>query len=245
MTNALLAVVALVAAYVQATAGLGFGLILSPVLLAVLAPEEAIVTVMALGIELNLLVLLAERRRPRVAWGEVGPIVAAVVPGSVCGLLVLRAVPKPGLQIGVGLAVIAAGLLHLQARSTAATPGTMPLRLALGFATGVLALSIGVNGPPLALWLSRRGLEPSEVRDSLCAIFLGTAIIGAVVLVPVLDQKNLDLRLLATAFGAVLAGHALGSRSFKRLDPEHFELLLHAVIIATGTVSLVIGAWAL
>jgi uncharacterized membrane protein YfcA len=104
----LLAVVALAAAVVQAATGLGFALVLSPAVFALLEPESAVVAITVLGLALNGLVLFGERRRPRVAWGEVGPILVASVPGAVCGVLVLRALPKSVLQIAVGVAVIGA-----------------------------------------------------------------------------------------------------------------------------------------
>ena len=83
----LLAVVALVAAVVQAATGLGFALVLSPAVFALLEPESAVVAITVLGLALNGLVLFGERRRPRVAWGEVGPLLVAAVPGAVCGVL--------------------------------------------------------------------------------------------------------------------------------------------------------------
>ena len=74
---ALVAVVALAAAVVQASTGLGFALILSPAVFALLEPESAVVAITVLGLALNGLVLFGERRRPRVAWGEVRPILLA------------------------------------------------------------------------------------------------------------------------------------------------------------------------
>ena len=90
----LLAAVALVAAVVQASTGLGFALILSPAVFALLEPESAVVAITVLGLALNGLVLFGERRRPLVAWREVGPILVAAVPGALCGVLILRALPK-------------------------------------------------------------------------------------------------------------------------------------------------------
>src|SRR3954469_18748223 len=86
---ALVAVAALVAAVVQAATGLGFALVLGPAVFALLDPEPAIVAITVLGVALNGLVLFTERRRPVVAWEEVGPILAAAAPGAVCGVFVL------------------------------------------------------------------------------------------------------------------------------------------------------------
>jgi uncharacterized membrane protein YfcA len=85
VTDALIAAVALLAACVQATAGLGFALILAPVLLI----------------------------------------------GSVLGLLVLRAPPRPALQVAVGSVVVAAVLwaaLRVRPRHRLGAGGTGPAR---------------------------------------------------------------------------------------------------------------------
>ncbi len=196
---------------------MGFALVLTPVLFAFLPPAGAILTVTALGLALSLLILLAERRRPHLACAQIAPILAAAVPGTICGVLLLRAVPKPALQVGVGVAVIAATLLHVRASRVVAGQGRMLSRLAVGLLTGALTTSAGISGPPLALWLSRRGLTAAELRDTLSVMFLGIGAIASLALVPVLRHAQLDPPLLGVALGCVLAGHALGSRMFARL----------------------------
>jgi uncharacterized membrane protein YfcA len=242
---ALLAAVALVAAVVQASTGLGFALVLGPAVFALLDPEPAIVAITVLGLALNGLVLFAERRRPVVAWEEVGPILAAAAPGAVCGVFVLRALPKSWLQIAVGAAVIGAAVLRVRARRDAAapTPGDPRARLALGFATGTLTTSAGVNGPPIALWLTHRGLGPAEVRDSLSATFLGLGVIGGVVLAPVLAVAGTDVdwTALGVALACVVAGHAVGKRIFARIDAARYEPVLLVLVTAAGVASVAAG----
>jgi uncharacterized membrane protein YfcA len=242
---ALVALSALAAATIQASTGMGFALVLGPACFALLDPADAIVALTALGLALNLLVLFGERRRPVVAWGEVRPILLAAAPGAVLGVALLRALPKPALQIGVGVAVVAAGLVRAagQRRAVAATPGHPHARLALGFATGTLTTSAGVNGPPIALWLTRRGLPPAQVRDSLSAAFLGLSLIGGAVLAPVLAATGEDVRwsLLAAGLVSVVAGHAVGRRVFALLEGHRYEPLLVAIALAAGTASIVAG----
>ena len=243
------ATVALIAAIVQAGTGLGFALVLGPALFALLDPENAIVGITVLGLALNLLVLFGERRRPVVAWGEVRPLLLAAIPGAVGGVCGQRALPQPWLQIGVGVAVLVATALRVRARARAAAPapGHPRARLALGFATGVLTTSAGVNGPPIALWLTRRGLLPAEVRDSLSAAFLGLGVIGAVVLAPVLASTNQEIEWAALLAGlvAVVAGHAAGHRAFARIDGERYEPLVLVLVVLAAGASLLAGALAL
>jgi uncharacterized protein len=243
MTPALVGITALAAASVQATTGLGFALILTPVLFALLSPAGAILTATVLGVELNLLVLLAERRRPRVAWNEVVPLLAAALPGTVVGILLLRALSKPVLQVSVGVAVLAAAILRARAHRARESHGgaSSGARIALGFTSGALTTSTGVSGPPLALWLARRGLTPAELRDSLSAIFLAIGIAALVALTPVLGRAHVDLAQIAAGVACVVGGHALGSRAFTRLAAHRFEPLLLTVIAAAGIASIVAG----
>jgi hypothetical protein len=240
MTLTLVAAGTLVAALVQSTGGLGFALVLTPVLFAVLSAVGAIVVATGLGLVLNVLVLFAERRRPSVAWREVIPILVAAAPGTVVGLLVLRALPKPVLQIAVGVAVIGAALLRLRGRMHVHTGGGW-LRVPLGFTTGVLTTSTGISGPPVALWLSSRGLQAKRVRDSLGAMFLILGIFAALTLLPVVHEAHLGAATLIAAVAAVVAGHAIGSRLFARLTARHFEILLLVITLGSGGASLVLG----
>lgn len=241
MSLALIAVSALAGACVQATTGIGFALVITPVAVALLSPVTAIVTVTALGLELNLLVLVGERRRPRVAWDEVIPILGAAIPGTVCGVLVLDALPKPVLQVAVGAALLAAALSRVRAGRTSARPGNASARLAIGFTTGILTTSTGVSGPPLALWLSSRGLGPGEVRDSLSAMFLAIGVIASLALVPVLPKAHLDSATLGAGACCVAGGHALGSRAFARLDARRFQPVLLVVVLCAGVASTAAG----
>lgn len=108
-------------------------------------------------------------------------------------------------------------------------------------ATGTLTTSTGVSGPPLALWLSARGLSPGELRDSITALFLGTGLIAALTLLPLLRRAHIDTVAVAVAAGSVLIGHAIGSRIFARLTSTRFQQATLAISLAAGTASLVLG----
>jgi len=244
VTLALVGLSALAASCVQATTGLGFALVLTPIMFALLSPTGAIVTVTALGLALNVLVLLGERRRPCVAWRELVPILLAAAPGTVCGVLLLRALSKPVLQLAVGIALVAAALMLLGDRRVRPAPagtGSVGARLAVGFTTGAMTTSTGVSGPPLALWLARRSLTPGEVRDSLSALFLAIGLIGLAALVPVLHRAHLEGSLLLAGLACVIGGHALGRRAFSRLDARRFQPMLLAIILCAGMASIAAG----
>ena len=114
---ALAALAALVGASIQAATGFGFALVLSPALFAVLDPTEAVATLLALGLVLNVFVLIEDGGHAN--WRRIAPMLLAALPGLVAGLLLLEALSKEALQISVGLAVIGAAALQLSARRAA------------------------------------------------------------------------------------------------------------------------------
>jgi uncharacterized protein len=229
----LAAVAALVGAAVQSATGFGFALVLSPALFAVMEPAEAVTVLLALGVALNLLVLL-ERHEAR--WSRLPPLILPALPGLVLGAVILAALSREPLQIGVGVAVIAAGLWQLRDRAAAArVPATVA-----GFLSGVLTTSISISGPPLVLWLEAQALSPGEFRATLAATFLSLNIAGWAVL-GVAGDATADPSELLVLLGLVLAGYALGALAFRRLDHERFYRLVLVLVLLTGAASVVAG----
>ena len=244
MSDALIALAVALSACVQATTGMGFALVLSPVLFVVLAPTSAIVLMTGLGLGPNLLVLFHRGGRPHVGWHEVRPLLIAAVPGSVCGLLVLRSLPKPWLEAGVGLVVIALTIARLRPRSSRAprrSADVRAARLGVGLLAGALSTAIGINGPLLAMWLSARGQVFPAIRDSLAALFLGMGAITALTLIPALGGVHLHALVVGCCAAGVVAGHALGSRLHPRIGPERLQQLLSLIVLASGASALVAG----
>ena len=108
----------LVGATVQSAAGFGMALIAGPALVAVLAPAEAVTTIMVLATTTTLFLLLVRRgSRPVVRWADVRVVALAAVPGLLVGVLVLAAVSKPALQLAVGVGVLLAVGLQVLRRA--------------------------------------------------------------------------------------------------------------------------------
>src|ERR671911_1496499 len=106
----------------QSAVGFGFALVCAPLLFAALSPEEAIGLLVVLGLEVNLLTLLGERRRPAPSWADVRPVVAWSLPGSLAGVAVLRALDDVALQLLVTAGVLLALLVNRRARTPADRP---------------------------------------------------------------------------------------------------------------------------
>jgi uncharacterized membrane protein YfcA len=230
----LAALAALVGAAVQSATGFGFALVLSPALFAVMEPAEAVTALLLLGAVLNTLVLL-ERHDAR--WQLLPPLLLAALPGLLAGVLLLSVLSKEALQVGVGVAVIAAAAWQ-QRRAAAAH--RVPAAVA-GFASGVLTTSISISGPPLVLWLEAQRLRPAEFRATLAALFLALNLVGGAVLLGIEGSGAVDLAELGPLLALVLVGHALGTFAFRRLDQRRFATVVLALVFCTGVASVLGG----
>jgi uncharacterized protein len=230
---ALAAVAAFAGAAIQSASGMGFALVLSPALFAVMEPEEAVTAVLLLGAALCLLVLIESRR---VATHGLGRLLVPAVPGLLVGVVVLAVLSKQALQIGVGVAVIAAAAWQLRHRAAVRIPAT-----AAGFLSGVLTTSISVNGPPLALWLESQAVPPPRFRATLAAAFLILDIAGIGLIAAREGADVIDPGRLGPLLACVLVGYALGAVAFRRLDAERFSTIVLSLVICTGVASVVAG----
>jgi uncharacterized protein len=247
-------------AAVQSATGFGFALLASPALFAALEPYEAVSALLALGLALNLLVL-ADRGGGRVPWPTLTPLLLAAIPGLLLGVLALELLPKPALQLGVGVGVVSAvavqltaarrnptdaaqaGSVGLRSTTDSAHPGTAALA---GLASGALTTSISISGPPIVLWLEGRRTAPAEFRASLAACFLALNLAGWVaVLLAGGAGQTAGPSVLLPLLGLVLAGHVAGALAFRRLDSRSFRRAVLALIVAAGLASAVAGAVAL
>lgn len=227
-------------ALLQSAGGFGFALVASPALFAAFEPAEAVGAVLVLGIGLNALVLAGERGRPPVRWGDVGPMLAAAVPGLAAGVLVLELLAKEALQALVGVGVLAA----VAVRAGRPRPARAGARYPVGFLAGALTTSTSVSGPPLVLWLRALGAAPAELRASLAASFLSLNVLGGVILALAIGGRGspgADV-LLALAPAAAL-GHVAGRLVFTRLPRSRFEALGTTVVVAAGLASLAAAAF--
>jgi uncharacterized protein len=229
----LAALAAFAGAAVQSASGLGFALVVSPALFAVMEPEEAVTAVLLLGVALCALVLIESHR---VATHGLAGLLVPAVPGLAVGVVVLAALSKGSLQVGVGVAVIAAAAWQLRYRAPVRIPAA-----AAGFLSGVLTTSISVNGPPLALWLESERVPPASFRATLAAAFLALDVAGVALIVAREGADAIDLGALGPLLACVVAGYVLGAVAFRRLDPDRFSTVVLVIVICTGLASVVAG----
>jgi len=242
-------------AALQSAVGFGFALVAAPLLYAAApSPEQAVGLMIVLGLEVNLLTLLAERRRPEPVWADVVGVVAWSLPGALAGVAVLRALDAVALQLLVTAGVLAALAVNLRAERRART-GTVPARhrdspraararwarpLA-GLSSGALNTSTSTGGPPVALLLMSRGLRPHVVRDTLTTSFVGFAPVAAAALVVTGTRDAApDATWLAALLPLTAAGQLAGRPLFSRLAAARsYERVLTVVLVVTVAAGLI------
>jgi uncharacterized protein len=239
---AVVAAALLLAVVLQSATGFGFALLAGPSLYSVMDPEKAVALLLILGLCVNVLVLGGERRKLAVDWGGLVPAMLAALPGLPIGAVLVRVLPADALRIAIGVIVCALVAHRLWRRLPAVgrpAPGRVTAGIA-GFSAGILTTSTTTNGPPLALWLGGRGLEPAVVRDTVSAAFLLLDFVGiGVVLAVVGPSRALSEAVwLPALIPVVVVGHLAGSWLFRRLPAHRYDQLLLAAVAAAGAVSI-------
>jgi len=228
-------------AALQSSIGFGFALVSAPLLFAATSPPEAVGLLIVLALEVSLLTLLTERRRPEPVWADVIPVVAFALPGALAGVAVLRALDELALQLLVTAGVLVALAVNLRAEHREPPPPGAAhdpprwARPAAGLVSGALNTSTSTGGPPLVLLLMARGLRPAVVRDTLTASFVGMAPVSAVALAVTSTSDAVpDAAAVAALVPLTAIGQLFGRRLFARLaHGRSYERVLTVVLLAT------------
>ena len=161
-------------ALIQGTTGMGFALIVAPVM-GLLAPESLPVSLLILMLPLNAAIAWREREAIDFrgsSWITVGRFV-----GTFGGVWILFWLPLSQLNVLIGLSTIAACLATWMAPSF--VPGRRAL-ISTGLITGITETATGVGGPPLALVYQHSPV--ATLRGSVALCFLVGEVISLMVL---------------------------------------------------------------
>lgn len=224
----------LAASFVQGSSGMGFALIVAPVL-TLLAPDLLPVCVLILMLPLNAYVAWRERHaldRRGASWISAGRIV-----GTFGGLAVLALLSAQALSIFVGLSTIAAAVVTWFI--PAFTPGLLAFIMA-GLITGVTETATGIGGPPMALTYQHR--PPAEMRATMALCFLIGELISLVFLLFMGKVQMLHLSAALQLLPALAVGAVASRFVHTHIDAKVMRLFVQAFAVISGLV-LLIKAW--
>ncbi|HSN20436.1 MAG TPA: sulfite exporter TauE/SafE family protein [Usitatibacter sp.] len=222
-----------VAAFVQGTTGVGFALILAPVL-AIVAPQLVPVCLLALMIPLNVYVAWRERRA--LDWRGAGWITAARFVGTFGGLWILAVLSAKGLALVIGAATVLASIATLVAPSFEPGPRSF---LVAGLVTGVSETATGIGGPPLALVYQHR--PAPTLRSTIAFCFLAGEVVS-LALLALAGRAGTEQFLSALLLAPALGIGALASRAaHHRVGGRHLRMFVLVFAIVSGAALLVRG----
>lgn len=224
----LLAVAVAAAAFVQGTVGIGFALIIAPVL-GLVAPSYLPGTLLILMLPLN--VHIAWRERQAIDWRGAGWISLGRFFGTFLGLWLLLALTTRQMEVAVGLFTIAAALVALIA------PPFAPRRdsaVGVGLFTGISETATGIGGPPLAMLYQH---APGPVlRSTVATCFLIGELLSLVFLAVGGRLEGPQLTAALTLMPAVLLGSAASRLVLHRVRGKALRVSVLVFAIAGSLV---------
>lgn len=201
-----------VGAVVQASIGIGLGMIASPVLL--LADPDFIPAALILAV-LPLTFTIAWIDRTHIEPREVGYAVAGRIPGTIAGALVVASLSDRVLAVLVAGSVLLAVVASITGRLFQPTDRSL---VVAGMASGFAATTTSVGGPPMAL--TYQNSDPATMRATISAFFsIGTLMsLGALWLAGEVGVRQLQLA--ALILPAVVLGIISARRVKHLLRPD-------------------------
>jgi uncharacterized membrane protein YfcA len=222
-----------VAAFVQATTGVGFALIVAPII-GLFAPALLPVCLLILMLPLNAYVAWRERAaldRTGASWITLGRCV-----GTFGGLWILAALSANYLNVLIGAVTVLAALATLLLPPFQAGRSSFAIA---GLITGITETATGIGGPPLALVYQHHAA--AVLRSTIALCFLVGQLISLAVLAIAgrTDAHQLTAALLllpALAVGTLLSRH-----THRRVQGRGLRAFVLLFAIVSGAVLLLRG----
>jgi uncharacterized membrane protein YfcA len=220
--------------------GYGFVVLSAPLLALLLPPHLVVPLALALGWLLGSALLLRPTVRHAVDVRLAARLALTGILGVPVGTWLLAAMQPDVLRLALGL--VSAG-----AAAIALTGVTLPVRrpgaaYVTGFVSGVLSGSVGLSGPPLALYLTSSDAPKATFRATAMAVVWVLSVLTLAQLA-LLRQLSPDIwRDILTHVPALAAGAVLGWRLFPTLSLRRFRQAALGLAAAAGVITAVVGA---
>jgi uncharacterized protein len=222
-----------IAAFVQGTTGVGFALIVAPIL-GLLAPEMLPVALLILMLPLNVYVAWRERAaldKSGASWITVGRFV-----GTFGGLWILTVLTAAYLNVLIGVTTILAAVTTLVLPEFRAGKQSF---IAAGLVTGITETATGIGGPPLALVYQHH--EPPVLRSTIALCFLVGELISLAMLAVAGKTDKTQLVGAVMLLPALVIGAAVSRLIHERVQGRKLRVFVLLFAIVSGAVLLLRG----
>ena len=217
-----LALITLLAAFVNGALGYGFSSLSVPVGLLFFSNRILNPALVLVEVVLNLYVLFINRAAVRGVWRRVYPIVLGLLPGVALGSYLLASIHPGWLKFATFALLLP--LLLLQAAGI-----RRPIRaerlvgLPFGTGLGFLYSVTTISGPPLALLFNNQGYVKQEFRAGLALIRVAESLLTAAAYWYLGLFVAQSIGILGWILPSVAVGVPLGAWAIRRLDAETFR----------------------
>jgi uncharacterized membrane protein YfcA len=185
-------------AVMQATTGVGVGILSSPVLLLV-DPDFVPAAVVVAVLPLTFSVAIADRSH--IDGRGVTAALVGRIPGLVLGVIVVASISDTVLAVLVSVTVLLGVVVSLTTKRF--TPTTTALVIA-GFGSGFTGTAVGVGGPPIALTYQHS--DPVTMRATISFFFSVGSVMTAIALAAAGELGWRQLELVALLLPSILLG---------------------------------------
>jgi len=198
--------------------GFGYAIITAPLLALVLGAKETVMLVMLTGLVIRLFLVRATRNQG--SFKAILSIVTASVIGAIPGAYVMTQISNEGLKLCIGvLLLLFTGFLWKN--YSLPVKHNKVIESLIGFVSGFLSTTTGINGPPVVLYYLNSKAEENRVefRANLTRYFLLINIFSIIFsyLAGTLKLAELWLHTLLSV-PALYIGFQLGERLFHRIS---------------------------
>ncbi len=198
--------------------GFGYAIITAPLLVLVLGAKETVMLVMLTGLVIRLFLVRATRTQG--SFKAILPIVTASVIGAIPGAYVMTQISNEGLKLCIGvLLLLFTGFLWKN--YSLPVKHNKVIESLIGFVSGFLSTTTGINGPPVVLYYLNSKAEENRVefRANLTRYFLLINIFSIIFsyIAGTLKIAELWLHTLL-AVPALYIGFLFGERLFHRIS---------------------------
>lgn len=232
----LAAVAVFFAGALRAFVGFGFALAGVPLLAMTVGPAAAVPMILALEIMSGLQMLPVVGKKAD--WQAIWLILPAALIAAPFGIYLLDVLDADSLRLLIALALL--GAVALMA-SGLQIPAKVPLTvsLSIGGASGLLAGSTAMAGPPVLLYFIGRAGTPEAARASMFMYFslTGAITLGVGFASGIVEVNTLLLTLMLSP--ALFLSNVIGSWAFHGLGDHHYRPIALGLltIIALATLA--------
>lgn len=197
---------------VQASIGIGLGMIASPMLL-LADPDFIPAAIMLAVLPLTFTIALVDRQH--IAPRDVGFAVVGRIPGTIAGALVVASLSDRILAVLVAGSVLLAVVASITGRLFQPTDRAL---MVAGLASGFAGTTTGVGGPPMAL--TYQNSDPATMRATISAFFSIGSVMSIIALWLAGEIGVRQLQLTAMILPGVVLGVVTARLVKEHLRPE-------------------------